>query len=169
MPGARKSKVDRGGGGAPRRTSRERRKEGPAGPSIRGFTLADYEAVHALWRGAGDAIVLGRSDTREEVAKKLRRDPDLFLVAEAEDRIVGTVIGGFDGRRGILYHLAVAMSHRRRGIARKLMAEVERRLRAKGCVRCYLLVKEGDADLLEFYHRLGYNPFGSVTLSKTIA
>ena len=52
-------------------------------------------------------VHVGRSDTPAEIEKKLARDPDLFLVAECEQQIIGSVIGGYDGRRGMIYHLAV--------------------------------------------------------------
>ena len=52
--------------------------------SIRNFTLDDYDAVYALWQNAGDGLGVGRSDTRDEIAKKFQHDPDLFLVAEDE-------------------------------------------------------------------------------------
>ena len=76
-----------------------------------------------------------RSDTPAEIEKKLTRDPDLFLVAEHDNKIIGTVIGGFDGRRGLLYHLAVDGSFRGQGIGTLLLSEVESRLRLKGCRR----------------------------------
>jgi ribosomal protein S18 acetylase RimI-like enzyme len=133
------------------------------------FTFDDYDAVYALWQNAGPGIGIGRSDTREEIAKKLRRDPDLFLVATDDDRIIGTVIGGFDGRRGVIYHLAIEQSYREHGIGKMLMGEVERRLVAKGCLRCYLLVKDDALDVIEFYRRLGWDTFGTTVLAKTIA
>jgi ribosomal protein S18 acetylase RimI-like enzyme len=125
--------------------------------SIREFTLDDYDIILALWQSAGDALGVGRSDTRDEIAKKLQRDPDLFLVAEdaghpepcpersrrGSRRIIGTVMGGYDGRRGMIYHLAVDHAYRARGIGKLLMDEVERRLQAKGCRKAYLLVKRG--------------------------
>ena len=67
------------------------------------------------------------SDTLNEIAKKVQRDPDLFLVAEVDNRLIGTVIGGYDGRRGMIYHLAVANEYRQQGIGEVLMEEVERR------------------------------------------
>ncbi|MGE5124033.1 MAG: hypothetical protein ACM3H7_05905, partial [Acidobacteriaceae bacterium] len=67
----------------------------------------DYSQVIDLWRNAGSGIHLRRSDEREEILKKLQRDPDLFLVAESGGRTIGCVMGGFDGRRGLIYHLAV--------------------------------------------------------------
>jgi predicted N-acetyltransferase YhbS len=67
----------------------------------------DFPAVRLLWENAGPGIHLQESDTPEEIWKKLQRDPDLFLVAEENGIIVGTVLGGFDGRRGMVYHMAV--------------------------------------------------------------
>jgi ribosomal protein S18 acetylase RimI-like enzyme len=103
-------------------------------------------------------VSIGRSDTLAEIEKKVSRDPDLFLVAEAEGCIVGSVIGGFDGRRGLIYHLAVAASFREQGVGSCLMEEVERRLRLKGCLKCYLMVLPDNASLEEYYQRRGWKP-----------
>lgn len=141
---------------------------------LREFTLDDYDTVYALWQNAGDGLGIGRSDTREEIAKKLQRDPDLFLVVEDDAhpeqgrRIVGTVIGGFDGRRGLVYHLAVAHAYRGRGIGTLLMEEVERRLRAKGCLRAYLLVKRGNEEAVEFYQQRGWETMEVALMGKTL-
>ena len=125
--------------------------------SIRGFSFPDdYPAVYALWEEAGTGIQLRRSDQIEEIAKKLERDPDLFLVAEIEKQIVGSVLGGFDGRRGMMYHMAVRMENRRQGIALRLMEELERRLREKGCIRYYLLVTEDNQEAIQFYKAYGW-------------
>jgi ribosomal protein S18 acetylase RimI-like enzyme len=111
----------------------------------------DYPAVRSLWENAGPGIHVRRSDEPAEIEKKLQRDPDLFLVAEAEGKMIGTVIGGFDGRRGLIYHLAVAADYRTHGIGSLLMDEVERRLKAKGCIRCYLMVAYGNEGAMQFY------------------
>ncbi len=134
---------------------------------LREFTLEDYDAVLALWQNAGEGLGIGRSDTRKEIAKKLQRDPDLFLVAEDDGKIVGTVIGGYDGRRGLIYHLAVARAYRQRGIGTLLMNEVERRLRAKGCVRAYLLIKRGNEQVVEFYRQRGWETMDVTLMAKS--
>ena len=116
----------------------------------------DYPQVANLWASMEKGVNLGRSDTPEEIQKKTARDPNLFLVAEENGQIVGTVIGGFDGRRGLIYHLAVTASFRGRGVGSRLMEEVESRLRAIGCVRCYLLVTKDNDEAMRYYEKRGW-------------
>jgi len=117
---------------------------------------ADYSAVYQLWQSVGPGVHRGRSDTEPEIKKKLERDPDLFLVAEDQGQIIGTVLAGFDGRRGIIYHLAVSPEGRQQGIGAAMMREVEARLIAKGCLRCYLLVVPGNDIAVNFYTHRGW-------------
>ncbi len=117
-----------------------------------------------LWSSMEKGVHVGRSDTPEEIEKKLARDPDLFLVAECEDKIVGSVIGGYDGRRGMVYHLAVDRTFRGQGVGSQLMDEVEARLRARGCLKSYLLVAEDNHDVDEFYKKHGWKHMDTVHL-----
>lgn len=137
---------------------------------IRAFRFPeDYDAALRLWSSAGEGVSTGRSDTKEEIAKKVARDSDLFLVAEKEGRIIGTVIGGFDGRRGLVYHLAVAPEERTRGLGGSLMEEVERRLREMGCLRSYLLVTNENTAAMRFYRKRGWEEMDLHILAKNIA
>jgi len=132
---------------------------------IREFCFpADYEPVFALWQSIEKGVHTGRSDTPAEIEKKLTRDPDLFLVAEADGAIVGSVIGGFDGRRGLVYHLAVSAAFRGMGIGSRLMDELETRLQAKGCLKSYLLVTSDNPEAELYYQRRGWQPMESIRL-----
>jgi len=62
----------------------------------------DWDSVQRVWARCGPGVQFSRSDAPEEILKKLQRDPDLFVVAEAAGVIVGAVMGGFDGRRGLI-------------------------------------------------------------------
>jgi ribosomal protein S18 acetylase RimI-like enzyme len=127
------------------------------GLRIREFRFPDdYAGVRLLWENAGSGIQLRRSDTLEEIQKKVQHDPDLFLLAEAEGKIVGSVVGGFDGRRGMVYHLAVDQLHRKQGIGERLMDELESRLIGKGCIRCYLMVTVENESAMRFYEKRGW-------------
>ena len=116
----------------------------------------DYQVVFDLWATAGQGIHLRRSDELDEIKKKLGCDPDLFLLAEVKGKVVGTVLGGFDGRRGMMYHLAVSPRFREKGIGSVLVDELERRLRAKGCIRYYLLVTRENHEAIQFYEGRGW-------------
>jgi ribosomal protein S18 acetylase RimI-like enzyme len=108
------------------------------------------------------------SDTLDEIAKKVQRDPDLFLVAQVDGGLIGTVIGGYDGRRGMIYHLAVADEYRQQGIGAALMDEVERRLKAKGCWKSYLLVVNGNDAAIHFYKKRGWQDMDVTILGKEL-
>lgn len=136
---------------------------------IRQFDFVkDYEEIIQLWENAGPGIHIGRSDSPQEIAKKLNRDPDLFLVAEKDDRIIGSVLGGFDGRRGIMYHLAVNPEFRNVGIGEKLMSVLEDHLRAKGCIRYYLLVTVDNDTAIDFYEKRGWERLNLYAFGKDL-
>jgi len=120
------------------------------------FSLADYEAVARLWDEGGPGVSRRPTDGFEGVRLKLSRDPDLFLVARLGTAVVGVVIGGFDGWRAYVYHLAIAPAYRRRGIASALMDELEARLRAKGALKAKCQIMVGNDVSLAFFRQRGY-------------
>ena len=135
--------------------------------ALREFEMArDYSAVIALWQSAGPGIHVSPSDSASELAHKLERDPDLFLVAEEGGQIVGTVLGGFDGRRGLVYHLAVAEACRGRGIGSALMNELETRLMARGCRKAYLMVASENPEVTAFYAARGWEVMDVFPMGK---
>ena len=126
-------------------------------PGIRQFDFdGDYARVIDLWKTIETGMHIGPSDAPEEIKKKIERDPDLFLVAEQDGGIIATIIGAFDGRRGMIYHLAVHNDYRRQGIGQALLAEVEKRLKEKGCIKCLLMVLEDNETAKRFYEESGW-------------
>ncbi len=120
----------------------------------------DYSPVVQFWEKIERGIHVGRSDASGEIEKKIQRDPDLFVIAEANGETICTVMGGFDGRRGFVYHLAVAGSYRGKGIGSCLLKEVKDRLRAKGCLRCFLFVISENNEAMLFYEKHGWSSHG---------
>lgn len=117
----------------------------------------DSADVLTLWPRAGSGLQLSSSHREEELRKKLVRDLEPFLIAQGKEGLLGAVLGGFDGRRGMVYHLAVRPIYRRQGIGQALMQELERRMRAKGCHKSYLLVTPGSREAQAFYRALGWD------------
>ena len=128
----------------------------------------EFPLVKDLWAGAGSGIQLRASDEIDEMKKKLLRDPDLFLAAFKGEEIAGAVLGGYDGRRGMVYHLAVAGPFRRQGVGRLLMEELEKRFRAKGCIKYYLLVTKNNHEALDFYQAFGCDIMNLHVLGKEL-
>jgi ribosomal protein S18 acetylase RimI-like enzyme len=129
---------------------------------------SDYPQVINLWKNAGPGIHLRRSDERDEIIKKLQRDPDLFILAEINGLIIGSVLGGFDGRRGMVYHLAVGDAYRKKGIGTVLMNELEKRMKQKGCIRSYLLVTRDNLDAIRFYKTTGWEQMDLLIYGKDL-
>lgn len=140
-----------------------------AGARIRDFAYPDdYDAVRALWLASGPGVVLRASDESREIERKLTRDPDLFIVAAASRRVVGAVLGGWDGRRGYVYHLAVAEHYRGRGLGSALLDELEQRLRLKGCLRTGLHVAPEATSVSEFYVARGWRASSASAMVKDL-
>jgi purine-nucleoside phosphorylase/ribosomal protein S18 acetylase RimI-like enzyme len=126
----------------------------PKGPVVRDCRPEDADAVLALWREAGATV--SRTDTAPDLLRALADSTAVVLVAQREGRLVGSVIGSFDGWRGNLYRLAVHPAHRRQGLARALVAEVERRLARQGAKRVTALVERDHPGALAFWQAAGY-------------
>lgn len=122
---------------------------------IREFSLDDFPEMFEIWRESGLEIRPG--DDLEGVKLKLERDPDLFLVAEEDRQIVGGVIGGWDGRRGFIWHLAVKPDYRRKGVARALVRQVEERLAKKGARIVYAFVLSTNKRSRDFFTASAYD------------
>ncbi len=121
---------------------------------IREFRLTDYDSVLELWLEAG--LVFRPGDRKSEIAEKIKRDPELFLVAEERGKIVGAVMGAWDGRRGWIYHLAVAPKGQRRGVGTVLVRELERRMSRKGVAKVNAVVYRDNQKSIGFFKKLGY-------------
>lgn len=133
---------------------------------VREFADADEDRVVALWTHCG--LVRPWNDPRKDIARKRGVQRELFLVAELDGAIVGSVMGGYDGHRGWVNYLAVDPAHRRSGLGRVLMAEVEARLRRLGCPKINLQVRSDNSVALGFYERLGYLRDAAVSLGKRL-
>jgi ribosomal protein S18 acetylase RimI-like enzyme len=121
---------------------------------IREFDISDYDAVLRLWKEVG--LIIRPGDNLDGVRLKLQRDPDLFLVATDKGEVVGCVMGGWDGRRGWIYHLAVESSHQRQGLAKTLVRELEARLAGKGAKKVNAQVYRSNIKSLRFFNACGY-------------
>ena len=127
----------------------------PATPAviIRDLRAADGDQLRKLWAACGFRS-LGDDDL--SLARMARRNPGLLLVASEGTRVVAAALGAWDGRRGWIYHVATAPSHRRQGLASKLVDQVEAGLRDLGCPKVSVLVRDANDDGRAFWRDRGY-------------
>lgn len=121
--------------------------------SIRKFEPKDYKEVYALWQETG--ISLGVSDEYPEVIRFYTKNSGTFLVGcdKKTGEIMGVCMGGFDGRRGYIHHLAVKNSHRSKGYGAMLMQEVMNALEERGVKKVHLFIEKRNSDVESFYKK----------------
>jgi ribosomal protein S18 acetylase RimI-like enzyme len=134
--------------------------------TIRPYVPEDQDAVIALWEAC--RLVVPQNDPIADIRTKIQFQPDLLLVAIAQDRLVGTVMAGYEGHRGWINYLAVAPEQRRRGIAKKMMASVEKKLRALGCPKINLQVRRTNTTVINFYQAIGFREDDVISLGKRL-
>ncbi len=134
---------------------------------IRTFAPGDLNRLDALWRTCFPDDP-PRNAARVAVPEKLRVDPGSILVAEADGRILGSIMFGYDGHRGWLWGVAVAPSHRRQGLGGALIRAAEAALAKRGCTKVNLQIREGNAAVAAFYERLGYAVEPRISMGKLL-
>ena len=134
---------------------------------IREFEMSDWEDAWQLWKAE-----LGKSNDdswgREKVETFLQRNPGLSFVALVDGMFTGTVMCGFDGRRGYVYHLAVAEGQKRKGIGSALMQLAVAKLKDEGAGRIHLMVFVENECAKIFYNKLGFQNRDDITLMSSI-
>lgn len=122
---------------------------------FRGMTQGDFPQVIELWQ-ACEGIGLSADDTQEGIGSYLAHNPGLSFVAEDDNRVVGAVLVGQDGRRGYLNHLAVKPSHRNTDIGSELVKASLDALRAMGIRKCHIFVFTENLGALTFWKKVGW-------------
>ncbi len=134
---------------------------------IREMKIKDYQKVYSLWEETD--IILKKSDEKQEIDRMLKRNPYTCLVGLRDDEIVSVVMGGFDGRRGYVHHLAVKPELQRKGLGREMMDELMNRFEDLKVIKVHLFVEENNKDVKDFYRNIGFEERTDLTdFSKTL-
>jgi ribosomal protein S18 acetylase RimI-like enzyme len=124
--------------------------------AFRALTIADHDAVLQLWQET-EGVGLNESDSRENIAIFLERNPGMCRVAVVGEKIVGAVLCGHDGRRGYLHHLAVATAHRKLGLGRQLVEACLADLAGQGISKCNIFLFADNASGEAFWKHNGWD------------
>jgi len=134
--------------------------------NIRAYSTQDESAVIALWEKCN--LTRPWNNPARDIQRKLRVNPELFLVGVIENRVVATVMGGYEGHRGWANYLAVEPAHQRQGLGRRMMQAVEEKLLAMGCPKLNLQVRTDNPSAVKFYERIGYKTDDVVSMGKRL-
>ncbi len=133
---------------------------------IRGYQTGDEEAVINLWVECN--LVAPQNNPKRDIERKLKVNPEWFLVGVFEGEIVATCMAGYEGHRGWINYLAVSSQYRRRGIGTRMMREAESRLRAAGCPKINLQIRASNREVIRFYESIGYSGDDVVSMGKRL-
>lgn len=123
---------------------------------IRLMNISDYEQVYQLWLSCEGMGLNNLDDSKEGIERFLNRNPETCFVAEKEQRIIGVIMAGNDGRRGYIYHTAVNSDYRNKGIATDLVNEAMRALKSLGINKTALVVFSKNSDGNAFWEKIGF-------------
>ena len=119
------------------------------------MTINDYEQAYALWLVCGNGLN-DKDDSREGIDKYLKRNPSTSFVAVCEGKVVGVILCGHDGRRGIIQHACVSPDHRREGIGQKLVELALEALDKEGITKVLLVAFKKNEGGNRFWEAQGF-------------
>ena len=130
---------------------------------IRKLSVDDYDKVYELWMSCRNMGFNNIDDSREGIAKFLKRNPETSFAAVEDGRIIGVILAGNDGRRGYIYHMSVAEDHRRQGIGSQLVGKCLEALEKEGIAKVALLVFNRNEAGNAFWESQGFTERTDIT------
>ena len=133
---------------------------------IRPFKESDEEALVSLWNMC--KLTVHWNNPYKDIARKLKVQAEFFLVGYLEDKLIASVMAGYDGHRGWINYFAVHPDFQGRGYGKQLMNNVENGLRELGCPKINLQIREGNDNVLSFYQKLGFVEENRINMGKRL-
>jgi ribosomal protein S18 acetylase RimI-like enzyme len=133
---------------------------------IQPFSPEHESAVIALWQKCN--LARPNNNPQKDIQRKLKVNPELFLVGLIDGKVVATAMAGYEGHRGWVNYLGVDPEHRKKGLGRQMMNALEKMLLARGCPKLNLQVLADNRDAMIFYERIGYKRDEVVSMGKRL-
>lgn len=134
--------------------------------TIRSYRDGDRGDVVALWESCG--LLRPWNDPDKDIRRKQAVQGHLFLVAELDDRIVGSAMAGYDGHRGWVNYLATHPAHQHQGIATMMMEAVENGLAEMGCPKINIQIRADNVQAARFYESIGFTGDDMISMGKRL-
>lgn len=127
---------------------------------IKQITIDDYENLFSLWNETPNMGLRSLDDSKEGISRFLQRNPNSNFAAYENDRLIGAILCGHDGRRGYIYHTVVLPEYRGHGIASALVDMTIQALKKEGITRVCLNVIETNEQGKNFWLHKGWEKKG---------
>jgi ribosomal protein S18 acetylase RimI-like enzyme len=133
---------------------------------IRPYLPGDENDVIELWRKC--ELTKPWNNPKQDIERKLKVNPELFLVGLLENKVVATVMGGYDGHRGWIHYLAVDPGYQRRSLGRQMMEAIEEKILEMSCPKINLQIRAENTGVIEFYNNVGFKIEDRVSMRKRL-
>jgi ribosomal protein S18 acetylase RimI-like enzyme len=133
---------------------------------IQQYNPDDEKDVIEVWSQCN--LVVLQNNPKRDIERKLRVNPEWFLVGKLDGRVIATCIAGYEGHRGWINYLAVSELYQRKGYAARMMQEAEKILRDAGCPKINLQIRTSNTDVIEFYQAIGFKIDDVVSMGKRL-
>ena len=136
-------------------------------PKIKKIQITDYPTLIEIWKESGFKI--GKSEEKEEIEKFLQTNPNTSLGIYIDDTMIGCILGGYDGRRGLIHHFAVRKEHQGKSYGKALLDQLMHIFKVLGVVKVSFWVKKDNTQVIPFYEKQGFELRDDlITMSKEI-
>jgi ribosomal protein S18 acetylase RimI-like enzyme len=133
---------------------------------IRQYSPEDRKAVIELWQKCN--LTRPWNNPRLDIERKLKVNPELFLVGSVDTKVIATVMGGYEGHRGWVNYLAVDPEYQRKELGQQIMKAIEDKLLAIGCPKINLQIRTDNLSAVSFYKSIGYKTDDVISMGKRL-
>jgi len=134
---------------------------------IREYKQKDEHQVIELWLAC--KLVVPWNNPKLDIKRKLKVNPELFLVGEINNKIIASVMGGYEGHRGWINYLAVLPEYQGKGYAKDIMFAIEQKLKNIGCPKINLQIRSNNENVIKFYESIGYFDEHMTSMGKKLS
>jgi ribosomal protein S18 acetylase RimI-like enzyme len=127
----------------------------------------EYEtAVIELWRKCN--LTRPQNNPKKDIERKLKVNPELFLVGVEGGKVIATAMGGYEGHRGWVNYVGVDPDYQKKGVGRQMMGAIEKKLLERGCPKLNLCVLKDNTGAIKFYEELGFIKDDCILMGKRL-
>jgi ribosomal protein S18 acetylase RimI-like enzyme len=133
---------------------------------IQPYSSKYEKEVIALWDRCN--LVRPNNNPKKDIQRKMKVNPELFLIGLIDGKVVATAMGGYEGHRGWVNYLGVDLTQRKKGLGRQMMLALEKLLLERGCPKLNLQVLATNTEAMKFYERTGYKRDEVISMGKRL-